>query len=367
MDGDELLVGPEAAGERLDVFLAPARGLARGGAAADRRRAGARRRRGAPEAPRRGRGRAGDGAAAAGGARARGAATPRSPSPTRTTTCWWSTSRPAWSSTRRAGTARGTLAQALAGRIAGGDDPRRAGIVHRLDRDTSGLLVVARTEAAHAALKEMLRRREVTREYLALVEGRPAARAGTIDAPIGPRPARAHADLDRHRRAARGDHALRGRAGASRASRSCACGWRPAARTRSAPTCWPSATRSPATPSTAAPACSACRASSCTRSGSPSQHPATGSGDRRAIAAPGRPAARAGNAGRSTGGRGREGRPASVITERQRRTFVNWSTIRKSTPGGLHPTVPRPRPCPAQRRVREPRSPGLQASHPQRE
>ena len=80
---------------------------------------------------------------------------------------------------------KGTLAQALEGRAAGGDDPRRRGIVHRLDRDTSGLMVVARTEAAHAALKEMLRRREVTREYLALVEGRPGARAGTIDAPLG--------------------------------------------------------------------------------------------------------------------------------------------------------------------------------------
>jgi 23S rRNA pseudouridine1911/1915/1917 synthase len=80
---------------------------------------------------------------------------------------------------------KGTLAQALEGRAAGGDDPRRPGIVHRLDRDTSGLLIVARTEAAHAALKEMLRRREVTREYLALVEGRPGARAGTIDAPLG--------------------------------------------------------------------------------------------------------------------------------------------------------------------------------------
>ena len=79
----------------------------------------------------------------------------------------------------------GTLVQALRRRVAGGDDPRRPGIVHRLDRDTSGLLVVARTEAAHAALKDMLRRREVTREYLALVEGRPAARAGTIDAPLG--------------------------------------------------------------------------------------------------------------------------------------------------------------------------------------
>ncbi len=79
----------------------------------------------------------------------------------------------------------GTLAQALSGRAAGGDDPRRQGIVHRLDRDTSGLLVVARTEPTYAALKDMLRRREITREYLALVEGRPAARAGTIDAPIG--------------------------------------------------------------------------------------------------------------------------------------------------------------------------------------
>jgi 23S rRNA pseudouridine1911/1915/1917 synthase len=80
---------------------------------------------------------------------------------------------------------RGTLAQALAGRAAGGEDPDRAGIVHRLDRDTSGLLVVARSEEAHAALKAMLAERRITREYLALVEGRPAARTGTIDAPLG--------------------------------------------------------------------------------------------------------------------------------------------------------------------------------------
>jgi 23S rRNA pseudouridine1911/1915/1917 synthase len=79
----------------------------------------------------------------------------------------------------------GTLAQALAGRAAGGDNPDRAGIVHRLDRDTSGLLVVARSEPVHAALKAMLAERKITREYLALVEGRPAARAGTIDAPVG--------------------------------------------------------------------------------------------------------------------------------------------------------------------------------------
>jgi 23S rRNA pseudouridine1911/1915/1917 synthase len=78
----------------------------------------------------------------------------------------------------------GTLAQALAGRAAGGESGR-AGIVHRLDRDTSGLLVVARTDEAHRRLKALLQRREITREYLALVHGRPPARAGTIDAPIG--------------------------------------------------------------------------------------------------------------------------------------------------------------------------------------
>jgi 23S rRNA pseudouridine1911/1915/1917 synthase len=79
----------------------------------------------------------------------------------------------------------GTLAQALAGVAAGGEDAARAGIVHRLDRDTSGLLVVARTEEAHRALRAALQRREITREYLALVEGRPPARTGTIDAALG--------------------------------------------------------------------------------------------------------------------------------------------------------------------------------------
>ena len=106
----------------------------------------------------------------------------------------------------------GTLAQALAGRAGGGEDPARAGIVHRLDRDTSGLLVVARTEAAHAALKRLIKERRVEREYLALVEGRPPARQGTIDAPLGrdrrartristetdtPREARTHFALER--------------------------------------------------------------------------------------------------------------------------------------------------------------------------
>jgi len=83
------------------------------------------------------------------------------------------------------GHSSGTLVQALAGRAAGGDDSERPGIVHRLDRDTSGLLVVARDEKTHRALRAAMSKREITREYLALVSGRPSSRAGTIDAPIG--------------------------------------------------------------------------------------------------------------------------------------------------------------------------------------
>jgi 23S rRNA pseudouridine1911/1915/1917 synthase len=78
-----------------------------------------------------------------------------------------------------------TLVDALSGRIAGGPDPQRPGVVHRLDRDTSGLLVLARTEEAYEALQGAMARRAVEREYLALVEGIPPARAGLIDAPIG--------------------------------------------------------------------------------------------------------------------------------------------------------------------------------------
>ena len=78
----------------------------------------------------------------------------------------------------------GTLSQLLSG-VAAGGDPGRAGIVHRLDRDTSGLMVVARSEEVHRLLQAALRKRLITREYLALVEGAPPARTGTIEAPIG--------------------------------------------------------------------------------------------------------------------------------------------------------------------------------------
>ena len=85
-----------------------------------------------------------------------------------------------------AGHATGTLVHGLLAHEAeGGEDPERPGIVHRLDRETSGLLVVARSDEAHRALQEAIRTRDVTREYVALVRGRPRSRAGRIEAPIG--------------------------------------------------------------------------------------------------------------------------------------------------------------------------------------
>ena len=108
----------------------------------------------------------------------------------------------------------GTLAQLLgqAGLSPAGGEASRAGIVHRLDRNTSGLLVVSRSEEAHRLLQAALAERRIEREYSALVEGRPPARSGTIEAPIGrdprirtkmaigginPREARTHFTLER--------------------------------------------------------------------------------------------------------------------------------------------------------------------------
>ena len=83
------------------------------------------------------------------------------------------------------GHAGGTLAHALAAAGAKGGEEGRPGIVHRLDRDTSGLLVVARSHETHERLQRLVRRRALTREYLALVAGKPRSRRGTIDAPVG--------------------------------------------------------------------------------------------------------------------------------------------------------------------------------------
>jgi 23S rRNA pseudouridine1911/1915/1917 synthase len=82
----------------------------------------------------------------------------------------------------------GTLVNGLLARypeIAGVGDPMRPGIVHRLDRDTSGLMLVARSQQGYDALVAQLSAREVERQYVALVWGRLASRRGLIDAPIG--------------------------------------------------------------------------------------------------------------------------------------------------------------------------------------
>jgi 23S rRNA pseudouridine1911/1915/1917 synthase len=79
----------------------------------------------------------------------------------------------------------GTLVHGLLAHDVAGGDAERPGIVHRLDRDTSGLMVVARSEESHRRLQRLVRNHELERHYLALVVGRPRSRAGRIEAPIG--------------------------------------------------------------------------------------------------------------------------------------------------------------------------------------
>ena len=208
------VVGPEHAGERLDVFLAATAGLARRGAAADRRRARAGRRRAAR--PKR--------HAGGGGRAGRRCSRRRSPRSRRSPDATFAVAyedehllvvdKPPGVVVHPArGHRAGTLAQALGGRAAGGDDPRRAGIVHRLDRDTSGLLVVARTEAAHAALKDMLRERARSRAstsaWSRAARPRAPARSTRRWAATGACGRAISTDTDEPRA---GDHALRDRA-----------------------------------------------------------------------------------------------------------------------------------------------------------
>ena len=93
----------------------------------------------------------------------------------------------------------GTLVNALlyhcAGRLSGIGGVERPGIVHRIDKDTSGLLVVTKTDAAHEALAAQFRHHSVERRYDLLVHGRPLPPAGTVDAPLG------RSDRDRFARA----------------------------------------------------------------------------------------------------------------------------------------------------------------------
>jgi len=86
-----------------------------------------------------------------------------------------------------AGTTRGTLVNALLGRgqaLSQGGGALRPGIVHRLDKDTSGIILVAKNDAAHAALSEAFRQREIKKTYLALVQGLLKEDRGTIDLAI---------------------------------------------------------------------------------------------------------------------------------------------------------------------------------------
>jgi 23S rRNA pseudouridine1911/1915/1917 synthase len=79
----------------------------------------------------------------------------------------------------------GTLVHGVLAHGAAGGEEERPGIVHRLDRDTSGLLVVARSEEAHERLKRLVQRHGLERTYTALVRGRPRSRRGRVEAPIG--------------------------------------------------------------------------------------------------------------------------------------------------------------------------------------
>ena len=79
----------------------------------------------------------------------------------------------------------GTLVHGLLDHDVAGGDLDRPGIVHRLDRDTSGLMVVARSQEAHRRLQALVRKRELERHYLTLVVGLPRSRSGRIEAPIG--------------------------------------------------------------------------------------------------------------------------------------------------------------------------------------
>ncbi|WP_404420708.1 RluA family pseudouridine synthase [Nibricoccus sp. IMCC34717] len=95
-----------------------------------------------------------------------------------------------------AGTGEDTLVHALLshceGELSGIGGVERPGIVHRLDRETSGVMLVAKTDAAHRGLSEQFSTRSLHKQYVALVEGAPKLISGTIDKPIGRHPTHRH-------------------------------------------------------------------------------------------------------------------------------------------------------------------------------
>ena len=161
------------------------------------------------------------------------------------------------------GSERGTLVNALlahcGGRLSGIGGVARPGIVHRLDKDTSGVMVAAKTDAAHRGLSALFAAHDIDRAYIALTRGAPPAAKGTIATRIGrsPRDRKKMAVLRSGGREAITHYAIE-RASARRAGRSppaSRAGWRPAARTRSACTwprwarpCWATRSTAPASP-----------------------------------------------------------------------------------------------------------------------
>jgi 23S rRNA pseudouridine1911/1915/1917 synthase len=206
----ELAAGPEAAGERLDAWLAEALG------GISRARAAGLIDRGAVlvdgiARPKSHRLRGGERVAVDDG-EPEGPALPAPPEPR---IAWENDDllvidKPAGLVVHPAPGHRGvTLVELLAERAGGSWKPLA---VHRLDRDTSGLMLVGKHEAARDELQQLIRHREVVREYLALAEGRLGSRTGTIEAPIGravrdrtrmavggtrPREARTHFEVER--------------------------------------------------------------------------------------------------------------------------------------------------------------------------
>jgi 23S rRNA pseudouridine1911/1915/1917 synthase len=147
------------------------------------------------------------------------------------------------------GNPRGTLLNALLHRVPQVAELPRAGIVHRLDKDTSGLLVVAKTLRAHTDLVRQLQARTVKREYLALVYGE-IDREGTVDAPLARDPHSTAPSAPCTARARKRSRITRW-SSAFPVSRWCAASSKPAAPTRSGSICSISATRWSAIRSTA--------------------------------------------------------------------------------------------------------------------
>ena len=134
-------------------------------------------------------------------------------------TCWSSTSRRAWSCTPGRGRRAGTLVNALLHHVpdlSGIGGVLRPGIVHRLDRGTSGVLVVAKDDETHRALVRQFAGRSVEKEYLALVHGVPARASGEVDAPIGRDPVHRQRMSVRAPRGRQARTSWRGRAGLRR-------------------------------------------------------------------------------------------------------------------------------------------------------